>query len=62
MVENLKYMVSNGYMRNYTFEFEQILQEEMITIIDEISPNWYKCYTYDDKKNHLTKIIESLKK
>jgi hypothetical protein len=38
---------------------EQILQKQMISIIDEVSPNWYKCYTEEDKKAHLSKIISS---
>jgi len=40
---------------------EQILEKQMISIIDEVSPNWYKCYTEQDKKAHLSKISESLK-
>ena len=40
---------------------EQILQKQMISIIDEVSPNWYKCYTEEDKKAHLSKIISKIK-
>jgi hypothetical protein len=40
---------------------EQIFEKQMISIIDEVSPNWYKCYTQDDKKAHLSKIISKLK-
>tara|TARA_R110000868_G_C10920160_1_gene765610 strand:+ start:1959 stop:2177 length:219 start_codon:yes stop_codon:yes gene_type:complete len=36
---------------------EKILEKQMINIIDEVSPNWYKCYTEEDKKAHLSKII-----
>jgi hypothetical protein len=40
---------------------EQILEKQMISIIDEVSPNWYKCYTEEDKKAHLSKIISKIK-
>jgi len=40
---------------------EQILEKQMISIIDEVSPNWYKCYTEQDKKEHLSKIISNIK-
>jgi hypothetical protein len=31
-------------------------EEQVIKIIDKVSPNWYKCYTEEDKKAHLLKI------
>ena len=40
---------------------EQIFEKQIISIIDEVSPNWYKCYTQEDKKAHLSKIISKLK-
>lgn len=41
---------------------EKILEKQMISIIDEVSPNWYKCYTEEDKKEHLSKIIKIILK
>jgi ribosomal protein L32 len=31
-------------------------EEQVINIIDNVSPNWYKSYTEEDKKAHLLKL------
>lgn len=54
----MRHMI-RGYLEGYDKAKKTLFTEEqVIKIIDEVSPNWYKCYTEEDKKEHLSKIIQ----
>lgn len=36
--------------------------EDVINIVDNVSKNWFKCYSHNDKKEHLLKITKYLQK
>ena len=54
-----------GYLEGFKAHQELVKDkvftvEDIIYIIDNISQNWYKCYSELDKKEHLNKIINVL--
>jgi hypothetical protein len=36
--------------------------EDVINIVDNVSKNWFRCYSHNDKKEHLSKITKKVQK
>jgi hypothetical protein len=36
--------------------------EDVINIVDNVSQNWFRCYSHNDKKEHLSKITKEVQK
>lgn len=56
-----------GYIDGYNQALEdnkekKYTDEDVINIVDNVSQNWFKCYSHNDKKEHLLKITKYLQK
>jgi len=61
------YDAYHSFLKGYTQALEdnkdkKYTEEDVINIVDNVSQNWFKCYSHNDKKEHLLRITKHLQK